>query len=124
MFGPDIRVVNCCSCDCEIWFRPDRIRQLRETKQTFYCQNGHAQSFRGPTPTETENADLKKKLESAERDARLARERAEKAEARAKENETKCSVCKKKFASRDKLAKHTKRVHKPLLLPAEASPSS
>lgn len=36
---------ECCKCGIDFWTTKDFNRNLHLTKQSFYCPNGHAQSY-------------------------------------------------------------------------------
>lgn len=41
----DITHEYCCACGCSMFMPAEVVSKLRETKKTFYCLNGHAQSY-------------------------------------------------------------------------------
>lgn len=66
---------ECPTCGVPVILTDNHERRLRESKATFYCPNGHPQSFK------TGELDrLKKELESAKRDADWQRQRREQEE--------------------------------------------
>jgi len=40
-----MKETNCCTCGVRIYFDDDFYNTLRNKHQTFYCLNGHGQSF-------------------------------------------------------------------------------
>lgn len=40
---------ECCSCHLLFWISEEHHSRLRNTKETFYCPNGHSQSYDGKT---------------------------------------------------------------------------
>lgn len=60
----------CCNCKVPIWITASVDRYLRSSRATFYCINGHPQSY-SAEPSEAEK--LRKQLEAE----RIARQRAE-----------------------------------------------
>lgn len=36
---------ECCNCGCDWWISQEMNSNLRKTKRSFYCPNGHAQSY-------------------------------------------------------------------------------
>ncbi len=83
-----VNVGGCCVCGVPIILEEEFHRGRRETHDTFYCPNGHAQRFPQKTEAELLKAQLaekekhlqnaQKRTEWAEQDAKRARERAEK----------------------------------------------
>ncbi len=54
---------TCCNCGC-VFMLPKKLQiNLRETKNSFYCYNGHGQYY-----TKSSSEILKEKLERAERE--------------------------------------------------------
>lgn len=43
---------NCCNCGVAFAIPADMVRVLRETHRTFYCPNGHGQSYTAETQAE------------------------------------------------------------------------
>ena len=68
-----LEVQNCCTCGIQFGVPKDYDSRLRKTGKSFYCPNGHSQSY---TVGETEEQKLKKQLiaKQAEVD-RIARAR-------------------------------------------------
>ena len=54
---------ECCTCGITFGLLDSWDDRLRESHQTFYCPNGHSQSYRG----ENEAEKLRKELEEAQR---------------------------------------------------------
>ena len=44
--------IECCTCGIVFWAPDQYVTNLRETHQSFYCPNGHGQSFRGVSDAE------------------------------------------------------------------------
>lgn len=55
-----IKEISCASCGVAIWITSHNEARLRDSGETFYCINGHAQSFQ---PSNMDK--LKKELASA-----------------------------------------------------------
>ena len=43
---------TCCKCNISFWITVNHQKRLVNCKNTFYCPNGHPQSYRGDTDTE------------------------------------------------------------------------
>lgn len=76
LFMTPEHVANCFKCGVPILALRGTGDRLREKKTEFFCINGHAQWFAGPSPLEREKAALERQLqfeknrrESAERNA-------------------------------------------------------
>lgn len=80
----DMETETCCDCGVLFAMPASLIRNLRKTKRSFFCPNGHSQSYVGKTEAEK----LREQLEAKERE--LERERlrtnAARAEAQMAEN--------------------------------------
>lgn len=50
--------ITCCNCGIVFAVTEERQADLRETHDTFYCPNGHPQSYKGPTADEKKIAKL------------------------------------------------------------------
>ncbi len=48
----DLHEMNCCSCKILFWVSNRHNEQLRKSHETFYCPNGHAQSYLGESVDE------------------------------------------------------------------------
>lgn len=57
----------CPVCGVEVVMPSNLLRTLRESKRSFYCVNGHSQSFK-----ESEADKLKRKIEQLEREKKWA----------------------------------------------------
>lgn len=63
----------CCACSCIFWLPKQLQINLRENKQSFYCYNGHPQSYRKSTADilkeehEVKMAEKERQLQSADR---------------------------------------------------------
>lgn len=59
---------RCCCATCGIvYFVPDNWQRMRrEKRDTFYCPNGHGQSYNGPTQAERERDEAQRALKQAE----------------------------------------------------------
>ena len=55
-----IKQITCCNCGVIFWITQSHNSDLFRTKTTFYCPNGHSQSYVGETCEEK----YKKKLEA------------------------------------------------------------
>lgn len=65
IFELDMAFLTCCNCAVVFGFPKDHEARLRQTRQTFYCPNGHGQSFTGKTEAEK----LREQLEAVKRTA-------------------------------------------------------
>lgn len=70
----------CCNCGVEFAMPSELMRELRESHKSFYCPNGHGQSYVGKTDAEK----LQEKLEAEQRNTEWWRKR-QLAEERARE---------------------------------------
>jgi len=52
LINKDFSVEECCKCSCLFGITTALLTNLKETKQTFYCPNGHPQSYRKSTAEE------------------------------------------------------------------------
>jgi hypothetical protein len=117
-FTHSLETTTCPDCGMQFAVGPHWLNQRRGDKQTFYCPNGHTQSFR-----ESEADRLRKQLELSARelvakesalqtqrtraaDAECERDRAEKKLARVKNGV--CPCCKRSFVA---LQRHMKTKH-------------
>jgi len=78
-----LTVLNCANCGMEFGISVDFETRRRDDHKSFYCPNGHPQSFPGKTENEKEIARLKLELNSRELEAKRATERAKWAESSA-----------------------------------------
>lgn len=90
----------CIDCGIEIVISSQRMRDLRNTSEEFWCLNGHRQWFSGQSDAERIRRDLQAKLDQSERERVWA-------ENRQKENYLRAEKLKK---SRDALKGHLGRV--------------
>lgn len=56
-FSKDYVEEDCCNCGVSFFITSSLYRSLKRTKNTFYCPNGHAQSYR-----QSEADELKEQL--------------------------------------------------------------
>ncbi len=57
----ELRTQTCCNCGVMFAMETSYDKQLRETHKTFYCPNGHGQSYTGKTEAEKLRDELKRK---------------------------------------------------------------
>lgn len=57
----NFEVIECCECHCLFCVTKEHKKILIETKETFYCPNGHAQSYTG-TSNDKIIQNLRKKI--------------------------------------------------------------
>ena len=100
--------VKCCSCGIMFWVADDFDDRLRESKKTFYCPNGHPQSY-----TTSEADKLRKQLEEEKRKASqvqfeliAAERKVKRLEKRAKNGI--CPCCHRQFVQ---MTRHMKSQH-------------
>lgn len=43
----EIKQETCCNCGINFWITSDLYNDLQRFKRTFYCPNGHPQSYNG-----------------------------------------------------------------------------
>lgn len=113
----------CCACRCEVLLRADHDASLRQTGKSFYCLNGHSQSY------SVGKSDADKLRDAFAREkARLASalQRAEIAEREARLAKNACAHCRRRFETPEKLRGHMRRVHGTPIkaLPADAGESN
>lgn len=118
---------TCCAHGCGVvWCMPaDLVNRRRNDHKSFYCPNGHAQSY----TAETEAEKLRRQLNNANqqiaraedeaREANNGRIRAEKAQARALKriHSGTCPCCKRTFQN---VARHMQTKH-PNITPIKAT---
>lgn len=124
----DFYLEECCACGVRFAIPTTLREQLRETHRTFYCPNGHGQSYSGKTKAERLAEELeqtKRALVQAE-NARLALDRTLYHEVQAHTRLKKridagvCPCCNRTFAN---LARHMKTQHQQQLdAPGKSGP--
>ena len=67
-----LETIECCNCGVIFAISEDLERNLRLTKKSFFCPNGHSQSY-----TESTAEKLRKELDAKERALSWEKERAE-----------------------------------------------
>lgn len=70
--------ITCCAAGCGVTFAvPDwMLTKLRQNRNSFYCPNGHGQSFTGETEEQKLRRELEKVKKKAEEDlARVERQK-------------------------------------------------
>lgn len=40
---------TCCTCNVNFWITEEHQKRLKSCKNTFFCPNGHRQSYKGKT---------------------------------------------------------------------------
>jgi hypothetical protein len=118
MFSHEFTLITCCKNDCGITFAvPNWWNQgKRETRKTFYCPNGHPQSFTGASDIEKARRErdiARQQVARAEQEAAEALARAQKAELAEKKlkkcaSAGTCPCCSRTFSN---MATHMKRQH-------------
>jgi Zn finger protein HypA/HybF involved in hydrogenase expression len=107
--------MECCNCGVLFAISNELQDNFRKTKKSFYCPNGHSQSY-----TENEADRLRRQLEAAQRDVEWQKNRAATAERRATKAERAHRVLKRRVnhgvcphCSRtvSQLARHIKSKH-------------
>jgi hypothetical protein len=120
-----ITSTTCCNCHVPIYMEERVMSELRSSRKTFFCINGHNQHFTGKTEVEIERDALRVRAERAEREAADARARASRIELEARREKNRCEHCPKRFDTPEKLRAHIKRIHtKVPRLPANAGESN
>lgn len=99
---------NCCLCGVRIYFDDDFYNTLRDTHKTFYCLNGHGQSFVGKSEAEKQKEICNIiKQESNKRIDELKQEISS-----LRDKSIHCSICGEFFKSTYALNRHIKNKHK------------
>lgn len=78
----DMFVQTCCNCGLLFAVPNDYDDRRRNDHRTFYCPNGHGQSYRGRSEVEKERDRLKRELGWAQSSAQSWKDQAETAEHR------------------------------------------
>lgn len=101
-FNQNFHIITetCCNCGVLFGMEEEFVDRRRDDHHTFYCPNGHPQSYTGKT--------TKQKLAEAEESLKKAQEKAKAAEARQQMAENSLSVEK---ASHSKTKRKLKRTH-------------
>jgi hypothetical protein len=74
MNTPDLEFIACPTSNCGgQWLPATKVRQLRESHETFYCPSGHSQFF-GQSDKEKLIEQLKKQLQNTQDDVAYWRE--------------------------------------------------
>ena len=99
---------NCCECGVKIYFDDDFYNTLRKTHKTFYCLNGHSQSFVGKSEAEKQEEicniikqESNKKIDELKEEIQSLRDKS-----------LHCSKCDKFFKSTYSLNRHIRNKHK------------
>jgi septal ring factor EnvC (AmiA/AmiB activator) len=66
----NLETIECCRCGCTFAVTAPFLANLLKTKQSFYCPNGHSQSY-----TESTEERLRKELAEKERSLQWEQER-------------------------------------------------
>lgn len=71
----EFNIVTCCVCGTDIPIQQELHKSLKETLRSFYCVNGHAQSYRkSVSDTLRERIDdISSQRDQAEKDLALAK---------------------------------------------------
>lgn len=64
IINKNIAEEECCSCGALFWITADLHRNIKETKRTFYCPNGHPQSYRKSRSEELEEQLRSERMEN------------------------------------------------------------
>jgi hypothetical protein len=94
-----MEITTCCVCGVQFGMPAYLDKKLRETHKSFYCPNGHSQSYTGKSEAE-------KRAERAERDLRWERGRREQAE-----RDVKCAQRKVKKLTKEKEHAQSRAAH-------------
>lgn len=64
----DVQIIQmtCCKCNVIYWLTEEHKNRLLKCKNTFYCPNGHSQSYKGLTDAQ-KVGNLERELRCAER---------------------------------------------------------
>ena len=76
--------MTCCSCGVSYWLTTGHQESLVKTKESFYCPNGHSQSYTGDTDKQKYEKELKIQKESKENYRKWYEKEKQKAEERRK----------------------------------------
>ena len=57
----EFEVVECCNCHVQFYMTHEHQRSLIASKETFYCPNGHPQSYTGKSDSK-KISELKQKI--------------------------------------------------------------
>lgn len=57
----NIKQITCCNCGVIFWITESHNSDLLRTKTTFYCPNGHGQSYQGETDKQKYEKELQEK---------------------------------------------------------------
>jgi len=121
-FTEEVTLITESCCNCGLFAVPeDWQRQYVGTKNTFYCPNGHPQSYTGTSwknqiaQLEADKTALQSRINSERETARLAQARADREAAKRKSIEKRvaagvCPYCKRSFQE-SRLAKHIHAKH-------------
>lgn len=110
----NIDETNCCVCGVKIYFDHDYYVTLKNKHQSFYCLNGHSQSFVSKSEAEIQKEINKSLTEVMNKNNRENQEVINKLQEKVKELskfEHKCKICQKDFTSLYNLNRHIKNVH-------------
>lgn len=116
----------CCGCGVQFWMTTDLNRSRREDNRSFYCPNGHAQSYRENKLEilQKEKDELQRRLQAEINTAkhlaavRLKALEAEKRERRKIERRVANGVCPCCNRTFEDLQRHMKTKHKDYALPS------
>jgi hypothetical protein len=106
-----MKETNCYNCGIRIWFDDDYYNTLVFTHKSFYCPNGHSQSFVGKTKDQLIIDGLKESMNRyiTQKDKELFEKNRE--IIRLKENTFYCAKCYKFFTSKNNLNRHNNKIH-------------
>ena len=62
----EIKQETCCTCNIIFWITLEHQQRLKSCHNTFYCPNGHSQSYKGETNAQ-KIANLERDLRSEKR---------------------------------------------------------
>ncbi len=130
---------ECYTCHCVMLLTQQQYDDLRDSKRSFYCLNGHSQHFTGKTPKdlevdrlklelakkEREIADKEREIRSKDQEVRAAQREYIAVTLKLTEKDRTCPNCTKVYASVGRLQRHISTVHKSTKrLPEQSGPDA
>jgi len=103
-----MKETNCCVCGVRIYFDDNFYYFLENTHKSFYCLNGHSQSFVSKSDAEIQKdinkiikEESNKRIDELKQEIQLLRDKS-----------IHCSICGEFFKSTFSLNRHKKKIHK------------
>ena len=113
-------IEECCACGIKFGIPLQIQKNLRESHKSFYCPNGHGQSYTGKSEAEKLRDELKRKeaeMAKVVEEKWNERARADQAERKLKRvHKGTCPCCNRSFQN---LANHMKTKHPEIVKPAK-----